>query len=78
MNTPLADVPLVDLLWRVRTVALVALPMPGLVAVPAQTVGRWSLGIVGTHVAPRKSNRVPLAESSSSLDSSSQEGDTAG
>ena len=56
---PLADVPLVDLLWQVRTVAL---PMPGLIAVPAQTVGRWSLGIVGTRAAPRKSNRVLLAE----------------
>ena len=59
MNTPLTDVPLIALLWRVRTVAL---PVPGLIAVPARTVGRWSLGIVGTRVAPRKSNRVPLAE----------------
>ena len=48
MNTPLADVPLVDLLWRVRTVALA---MPGLIAVLARTVGRWSLVIVGTRVA---------------------------
>ena len=59
VNTPLADVPLVDLLWRVRTIAL---PVPGLIAVAARTVGRWSLGIGGTRVAPRKSNRVTLAE----------------
>jgi len=60
VNTPLADVPLVALLWRVRTVAL---PVPGLITVPVRTVGRWSLGIAGTRVAPRKSNRVTLAES---------------
>jgi len=59
VNTPLTDVPLIDLLWRVRTVAL---PMPGLIAVPARTVGRWSLGIVGTRFTPRKSNGVTLAE----------------
>ena len=75
MNTPLTDVPLIALLWRVRTVAL---PVPGLIAVPARTVGRWSLGIVGTRVAPRKSNRVPLAKNPSWPDSSSSVGGTAG
>ena len=50
---------MIALLWRVRTIAL---PMPGLIAVLAQTVGGWSLGIAGTRVASRKSNRVPLAE----------------
>ena len=50
---------MVALLRRVRTVAL---PMPGLIAVPARTVGRRSLSIVGTHVAPRMSNRVPLGK----------------
>ena len=57
---PLADVPLVALLWWVRTVALL---VSGLITVQARTVGRWSLGIAGTRVAPRKSNRVTLAES---------------
>ena len=56
---PLTDVPLVALLRRVRTVPL---PMPCLIAVPAQTIGRWSLSIVGPSVPPRKSNGVPLAE----------------
>jgi len=59
VNTPLTDVPLVALPWRVRTVAL---PVPGLITVLARTVGRWSLGIARTRVAPRKSNRVSLAE----------------
>ena len=59
MNTPLADVPLVALLWRVRTVAL---PVPSLITIPAWTVGRWILGITGTSVAPGKSNGVTLAE----------------
>jgi len=60
VNTPLADVPLVALLWRVRTVAL---PVLGLIAIPARMVGRWSLGIARTNVAPRKSNRITLVES---------------
>ena len=53
------NVPLVALLWQVRTVAL---PMPCMITVPARTVGRWSLGIAGPSVPPRKSNRVPLIE----------------
>ena len=59
MNTPLAEVPLVALRWRVRTVTL---PVPYLITVPAWTVGRWSLGIARTSVAPRKSNGVSLTE----------------
>jgi len=55
----MADVPLVALLWQVRTIALL---VPGLIAVPARTVGRWSLGIARTRVATRKSNRVPFEE----------------
>ena len=56
---PLTDVPLIDLLWWVR---IVALPMSGLIAVPAWTVGRWSLGIVGTRVALGRAIEYPLRE----------------
>jgi len=59
MNTPLVNVPLVALLRRIRTIALL---VPDLITVPARTVGRWSLGIAGTRVTPRKSNGVTLAE----------------
>ena len=50
------DVPLIALLWRVRTAAL---PMPYVNTVPAQTVGRWSLGIARPGVPQGRAKNTP-------------------